>query len=70
MTFKIFGSTGARGGPYGSLPLAQKHATAMLLSDKRIKAVELRPVSSPNQGGYGPKHVGSFYKLRADVIPE
>jgi hypothetical protein len=70
MTFKIFTSTGQSAGPYGSLPLAQKHATAALLGDKRIKAVELRPVSSPNLGAYGPKHVGSFYKLRVDVRPE
>jgi len=67
MTFKLFTSTGRNTGPFGSLVIAQKNATAQLLEDKRVKTVELRPSVSPAKGGFGLKHPGSFYKTRADL---
>jgi hypothetical protein len=63
MTFTLFTSTGAKFGPYGSLPLAQKEALAKLLGDKRVR-VEIRPSCSLHDGGYNRYHKGSFYKFR------
>ena len=68
MTFKIFTDTGASYGPFGSLPLAQKHARAKLAENKRCKAVELRPSLSSATGGYGESHRLSFYKYRSDLL--
>jgi hypothetical protein len=70
MTFHIYADTGEKGGPFASLPLAQKHAYALLLGNKKSQVVELRPVSSSAQGGYGPDHRYSFYRYRETGIPK
>lgn len=64
MTFHLYTSTGAKFGPYGSLPLAQKEALAKVLGDQRVKGVEIRPSCSLHGGGYSRYHKGSFYKFR------
>ena len=51
-----FTDTGKSYGPFGSLPLAQKHARAKRIEDKAMEAVELRPSVSPVKGGYVPRH--------------
>jgi hypothetical protein len=53
---QLYTDTGEVYGPFGSLPLAQKHARAKLVENTRMKAVELRPSVSPVKGGYGPRH--------------
>ena len=68
MTFKIFTDTGESYGPYGSLPLAQKHARAKFFENKKIEAIELRPSISSATGGYGPSHRLSFYRYRRDQL--
>jgi hypothetical protein len=68
MTFKIFTDTGESYGPFGSLPLAQKHARAKFAENKKVQAIELRPSISSAKGGYGPSHRLSFYRYRRDQL--
>ena len=62
MTFHIYADTGEKGGPFASMPLAHKHARALLIGNKKCETVELRPALSSFSGqGYGPNHKLSFY---------
>jgi hypothetical protein len=68
MTFHIYADTGEKGGPYGSLPLAFKHARAIIIGNKKTKVIELRPASSFANGGYGESHKYSFYRSRHELL--
>ena len=70
MTFHIYADTGEKGGPFGSMPLAQKHARALIIGNKRCKAVELRPSLSSTKGGFASSNRFSVYKYRRDLLPE
>ena len=66
MTFRIYTDTGKVTGPYGSLPLAQKWATAAIVGDKRVKTVEVRP-SFGGKGPFNKNTIGSFYRTRENA---
>lgn len=68
MTFHIYADTGEKGGPYRSLPLAFKHARALVLGNKKTKVIELRPASSQINGGFEEDHKYSFYRLRHELL--
>lgn len=68
MTFRNYSDTGRVSELYGSLPVAQKWARAMLAGDKRIKVVEIRPLCSPaGNAPYAKSNKGSFYRNRKDM---
>ena len=62
MTYELYYSSGGHGGPHHGSKAAEDFARRFIRGHNgRTSCIEIRPHTSTEVGGFGPRHRGSIY---------